>query len=45
MVRLARSLAELKEKKRAKYLLQRVITDHSGTSAAIHAREVLEHIR
>ncbi len=44
MVRLARSLISLKERSRAKYLLQQVITDHSGTSAAIKAREILEQL-
>jgi TolA-binding protein len=45
LVRLARSLIALNEKHRAKMLLERVISDHSGTSAAINAREILEQIQ
>lgn len=44
MVRLARSLIELRERDRARKLLDQVISNHSGTSAAIKAREILEQI-
>ena len=44
-VRLARSLIALGEKTRAKRLLEQVIREHGGSSAAIQAREILDRLR
>ncbi len=44
-VRLARSLVALGEKARAKKLLDQVMRNHGGSSAAIQAREILDGLK